>query len=93
MEGLDGIFIGPFDLSIALGIPGEFEHPDFKEAIQRIKKACHDNGKICLCFATGIEDTRKYIADGMDAVGYSIDSIMITNAYKSAVEAIRAGRD
>lgn len=89
LEGLDGIFIGPFDLSIALGIPGEFEHPDFKAAIERIIKVCHDAGKICLIFAMSIEDSRMYLEQGMDAVAYSIDSIMITNAYKNAVNAIR----
>ena len=32
MNGVDGIFIGPYDLSIGLGISGQFDNPDFKNA-------------------------------------------------------------
>ncbi|MFC2663000.1 MAG: HpcH/HpaI aldolase/citrate lyase family protein, partial [Eubacterium sp.] len=38
LDGVDGIFIGPFDLSTALGKPGEFEDPEVKSAIARILK-------------------------------------------------------
>ena len=50
IEGIDGIFIGPFDLSIALGIPAEFDNPKFTEAVERIKKVCHEAGKLCITF-------------------------------------------
>lgn len=40
MEGIDGIFIGPFDLSTSMGLPGRFTHPDFLAAKARILKAC-----------------------------------------------------
>ena len=34
IEGVDGIFVGPNDLSVAMGIPGQFEHPDFLAALK-----------------------------------------------------------
>ena len=37
LPGVDGIFIGPFDLSISMGIPGQFDNPDFKAAMERIR--------------------------------------------------------
>ena len=40
MDGVDGIFIGPFDLSISLGMPGAFENERFKAALARISAAC-----------------------------------------------------
>ena len=39
MEGVDGIFIGPFDLSISMGIPGQFDHPDFVAALEKCRKS------------------------------------------------------
>jgi 2-keto-3-deoxy-L-rhamnonate aldolase RhmA len=36
VEGVDSFIIGPADLSFSLGIPMEFEHPKFKEAIREI---------------------------------------------------------
>ena len=38
MDGVDGIFIGPFDLSVSMGIPGGFDKPEFLDALQRIRK-------------------------------------------------------
>ena len=35
---LDGIFIGPYDLSASLGIPGDFENKIFLDAIKYIKQ-------------------------------------------------------
>ena len=38
LPGVDGIFIGPFDLSISLGIPGEFENPAFRAALPHLRR-------------------------------------------------------
>ena len=32
LDGVDGIFVGPYDLSTSLGVPGDFDSPIFKEA-------------------------------------------------------------
>lgn len=89
IEGIDGILIGPFDLSICLGIPGQFDAPEFRAAVDRILAACRQNGKICMIFTTTTEDSRAYIEKGFDAVAYSIDAVVIGDAYKAAVEEIR----
>ena len=33
VDGVDGIFVGPFDLSISMGIPGQFDAPEFQAAV------------------------------------------------------------
>ena len=38
VKGLDGILIGPYDLSTSLNITGKFENPLFKKTINQIKK-------------------------------------------------------
>ena len=45
VEGLDALIIGPNDLSISLGIPGQMEHPKELAAIRRVAAACRDAGK------------------------------------------------
>lgn len=40
VDGVDGIFVGPFDLSISMGMPGQFDAPEFQAAITRIVAAC-----------------------------------------------------
>lgn len=45
LRGVDGILIGPFDLSIAMGKPGQLDDPEIKAAITRIRKACEKEHK------------------------------------------------
>ena len=44
IPGVDAIMVGPFDLSVSLGIPGDFEHPLFWDAFDRMVEACDKNG-------------------------------------------------
>ena len=44
VEGVDATMVGPFDLSVSLGIPGNFEHPKFWSAFDRMVEACNRVG-------------------------------------------------
>ncbi len=46
VDGVDVIQVGPFDLSYELGIPGQFDHPDFEAALKRIEAGTRQAGKI-----------------------------------------------
>lgn len=89
IDGIDGIFIGPFDLSICMGIPAQFNAPEFQAAMDRILKACKDAGKLCMTFTSTVDEARDYIARGFDAVANSIDTIVFAQAYKKMTEDIR----
>src|SRR5260370_30714631 len=43
--GIDCLWIGHFDLSVSLGIPGQFDHPNFLKAVQRTISATHKHNK------------------------------------------------
>jgi 4-hydroxy-2-oxoheptanedioate aldolase len=45
IDGVDVLFVGPTDLSHSMGIPGQINHPDFLAAVDRVVRACRDNGK------------------------------------------------
>src|SRR4051794_1824017 len=45
IDGVDVLFVGPADLSHAMGIPGQIEHPDFLAHLDRVVAACRANGK------------------------------------------------
>lgn len=45
--GVDGIIIGPYDLSASMGIPGMFDKPEVQEAIARVEAACKKHNKPC----------------------------------------------
>jgi len=45
IDGVDVLFVGPADLSHAMGIPGQIEHPDFLAQLDRVVAACRTHGK------------------------------------------------
>lgn len=89
IEGVDGIFVGPFDLTIALGIPAQFDHPIFKEALERIYKACRDNNKFAFIFGADTEQAKFYMDYGFDAVTCSMDATLMIQAFMDMMQAVK----
>mgnify|MGYP002732316566 CR=1 FL=1 len=90
LPGVDGIFVGPYDLSIAMGMPGEFDHPDFKAAIARVLHACKAAGKQAHIFAGSVPAARERFAQGFEAVAYSLDAIVYIQAFKDIAAGVKA---
>jgi 2-dehydro-3-deoxyglucarate aldolase/4-hydroxy-2-oxoheptanedioate aldolase len=44
VRGIDAVMVGPVDLSISLGVPGEFQHPKMVTAMEQIRDACIHHG-------------------------------------------------
>jgi 4-hydroxy-2-oxoheptanedioate aldolase len=86
--GLDGLYIGPSDLSIALGLPprgvavdpGEDRKP-LAEAIDRVREACAANGLIPGMHCAGGAAAERYAADGFRLITVGVD----TSLFKSMI--------
>ena len=85
IEGIDGIFIGPFDLSIAMGIPGQFGQPEFQEALRRVKAACDAAGKFCMIFCGDSAVAKARLMEGFSHITVSCDYAYYLNALNAAV--------
>ena len=46
-EAVDGVMVGPYDLSGSMGMPGQLDHPRVRQACQRVVQACRQRGKAC----------------------------------------------
>ena len=90
LPGVDGIFVGPCDLSIDLGIPLEFDNPLLLHAVERILKACKENGKESYIFAGNMADAVKWAGLGFDSVTYSLDASVFIQAYRELTERFHA---
>ena len=93
LPGVDGIFIGPCDLSIALGIPLEFDNPILLEACERVLRACRSNGIEAYIFAGNLPDALKWAKKGFDSVTYSLDASVLIGAFRDLADAFRAGAE
>ncbi len=89
MEGVDGIFIGPYDLSIALGKPAQMDAPELVDAIAHILAVCKDKGKISMIYAGTPSAAKQYFANGFDCVALGMDCIMLIEGYRNMVSQIR----
>lgn len=88
-DGVDGIFIGPFDLSISMGIPGDFSNPVFQAALRRIIDACHSCGKFCILFTGTKEGVLDGFEKGVDTMTYSLDAGLIIECFRERLASIR----
>lgn len=91
LDGIDGIFIGPYDLSIALGRPGEMATDEFKAAVARVLKACKDYGKMSFIYTGTSAASRERFAEGFDCVTCGMDAIFLVDALKKLVAESKAG--
>jgi len=81
-NGVDGVFIGPYDLSGSYGVPGNINHPDVIEGQKEVLEMCKGAGK-----AAGIhlvspdeQSVKKAIEDGFTFIALSMDTVFLSNA-------------
>ncbi|MGI9423207.1 MAG: HpcH/HpaI aldolase family protein, partial [Hyphomicrobiaceae bacterium] len=73
LDGCDCVWIGHFDLSNSLGIPGEFDNPHFIDAVARIMAAAKANGKSVGRLVGSPEEAKRLNEEGCDFICYSGD--------------------
>ncbi|MBN2449193.1 MAG: 2,4-dihydroxyhept-2-ene-1,7-dioic acid aldolase [Lentisphaeria bacterium] len=91
VEGIDGVFIGPYDLSGSYGIPGQTSHASVRQACARVAEACRQAGKsagvhVVLPTPDGI---RAAIEEGFTFVAVGVDTVFLERAGRTAVAAAR----
>ncbi len=91
IEGIDGIFVGPFDLSLAMGMPAEFGRQEFKDAIEKIKETVHKHGKPVFIFVPDKATARLRLEQGFDSVAVSTDFNVLTEALIDIERDVRKG--
>ena len=89
MDGVDGIFVGPFDLSIALGRPMAFDCDEMRAALDRILNACHKNNKMAFIFCGDAQAAKARAAQGFDSVTAGLDIMALVDSYRAMVQDIR----
>ncbi|MGE3974365.1 MAG: HpcH/HpaI aldolase/citrate lyase family protein [Bdellovibrionales bacterium] len=90
-ELVDGFMVGPYDLSGSLGTPGDFENPQYKQAIDEIlamgKKLKKSSGIHLV--EPSVEELGQKIHDGFQFVAYSVDIRMLDRESRKAVQFLK----
>ena len=85
------LWIGHFDLSNSLGIPGQFEHPTFLEAVARVSQVCREHGKIGGFMAASASNACWLLEQGFRMQAYGGDIWLYQQALGDGLNAVRAG--
>ncbi|MBK5003822.1 aldolase/citrate lyase family protein [Pseudomonas sp. S32] len=80
VEGVDAVFVGPADLSIGLGYPGNPSHPEVQTQIRRAIDATISAGKAVGILAPHEEDARRYAEWGCTFIAVGIDISLFRQA-------------
>jgi 4-hydroxy-2-oxoheptanedioate aldolase len=80
--GLDGLFVGPVDLSGELGYPGQPEHPEVVAAIKDIFDRCTQAGIATGVYAPTAERANEWFGLGASLVAVSADSAMMLGGFR-----------
>lgn len=91
LDGVDCLWVGHFDLSVSLGIPGDFAHPAFVDAMDRVIAAAKKHNKSLGRLVPNVQQGHDYFAQGFDFICYSGDVWVYHDAMADAVSKIRAG--
>lgn len=77
--GIDGIIIGPYDLSASMGFPGEFERQDVREALGKVKKICLEKKKTMGFHVIPPDHTKleEKIQEGYRFLAFSLDFLFL----------------
>jgi 4-hydroxy-2-oxoheptanedioate aldolase len=92
--GLDGIYVGPSDLSLALGLAPGYERPEREhiEAIESIRAACERHGIISGIQCGGGDTAARRRAQGFQMVTVGTDASFLTTHAGRELAAARAGQ-
>lgn len=78
VPGVDGLFVGPGDLSAAMGRLGEVAHPDVQAALAAAAKAAHAAGKPVGIIGQNPDTVRRFFEYGYDFAAVGSDMAMMT---------------
>lgn len=90
-EGIDGVIIGPYDLSGSMGAPGEYYREDVREAIQRVLDKCaeHDMPSGFHVIESDPTNFIERAREGCTFLAYSLDFFFLGDSARSGVKAIK----
>lgn len=91
VPGVDAVQVGPHDLTTSLGIPEQYDHPDFLRAVDRIIRVARGRGLGAgVHYWLGLERQKEWIRMGANLVVHSGDISLFTDALNRDLRDFRA---
>lgn len=88
VDGVDVLFIGPYDLSQSIGVPGEVTHPLVLRQMEKVIAAARAAGKLVGTFADDIESAKRWMEAGVMYIAISVDVGIFYDACRNIVDCL-----
>jgi 2-keto-3-deoxy-L-rhamnonate aldolase RhmA len=89
VDGVDCLWVGQLDLSCSLGIPGQFDHPDFVAAMKRVVEVARQRDKSVGRSVATVDEGVALHTLGFDCILYSADVWLLQTALARGLEDLR----
>ena len=87
--GIDGLFIGPYDLSVSVGAPSaDFDHPTMSAALDRVVASCRRNSKFVVSTIGDRQEAdycRRLVQRGIQGLVLATDALVLLQACQRLV--------
>lgn len=90
VEGLDGLYVGPSDLSLRLPYEPEATRPTLEQAVEQVAKACQAHGKVWGCLARTLDEVRTHQALGAQIQAWGVDVRVLMEGINQASRDLEA---
>ncbi len=90
---IDALWIGLYDLTLSLGIPGQLQHPDVQSAIDRVLAACRAHHKTPAVLVTSIPEGQAQLQCGFRLIAYGCDLWIYQAALRAGIKALNGERE
>jgi 4-hydroxy-2-oxoheptanedioate aldolase len=91
VPGVDAVFIGPHDLSVNMGLPEKYDHPEFERQVKYIIQTCRKrNVAAGIHFSESPDRQMKWMAEGINIVIHSSDFALFAQKLRQDMNQIRA---
>jgi 2-keto-3-deoxy-L-rhamnonate aldolase RhmA len=90
VPGIDVLWLGHFDLTNSMGIPGQFDHPAFNEAVARIATAAARHDRTAGMMVADEAWARRFRGQGFRMLAYGVDHMVFQSALSEGIKTMRA---
>ncbi len=91
VPGIDGVFVGPYDLSASMGKPGRVDDPDVQAHIETVRRACLQRQIATGIFGRNAAALRPHQENGFTLLAVGMDTLLLGQSARDELTAIQAG--
>lgn len=89
VAGIDGVFIGPYDLSASMGKPGDINDADVRHQIETVRQACLERRMALGIFGVDAAAVQPFIRQGYTLAAVGMDTLLLGQSARLVLSALK----